>query len=153
MGEEGSNHNPVETAQQEAFKGAFLKLSELKREDGVMTRGNPSAGGLLNRIMTAEDKDINYRQELKTACWQSPEESDLAIEAINERLMCGVSISPLVDKIVARSAGVNASRIREILWAYAHAIVSGGQPGEDKKKHWWQGGTRGGIGKDDPIKM
>ncbi len=135
---DGNGDNPEDAAVEEVFKGAVLRLEDLKREDGIITKGLTNAQqGILNRLLTAINKDDDYRQELKTAFFRTPEESDLAIEAINERLMCGVSIQPLVDKVIARSAGVNASRFRALLDAYSHATITTNREKPEDKKHWY----------------
>jgi hypothetical protein len=135
VGSNGNGHSPTDEAVQEAFEGARLKVEELRRPDGVLTQLDKSGQkGILQQALSAIRKDEDYRQELKTAYFQTAEEADLAVAAINERLMCGVSIKPIVDMIVARSAGVKGGRLHDIFEALTHTTFSTNYTGGKK---WW----------------
>ena len=95
-----------------------------------------SQQGVLQRAMTAELKDEDYRQELKTAFLLSVEESDKVVAAINEADRYGCSIKPIVDWLIGRSAGVNGGRLRAILETISHTTFTTNYTGA-KKSHWW----------------
>ncbi len=147
---DGNGHDPTDEAAAEAFQGAKLKLDDLRRPESLFsTLDKGGQQGILQRAMTPPSKDEDYRAELKTGYFRSPEEADLAVAAINERLMCGVSIRPLVDKIIARSAGTNGSRLQAILEALTHTTFTTNYQG---KQHWWSGRHNGNsTNKNSPI--
>ena len=147
----GNGSSPTDEAEVAAFQGAKLKLEDLRRPDGILTTLDKTGQqGILQRAMTAVMKDEDYRQELKTAYFQTAEEADLAVAAINERLMCGVSIKPLLDKIIARSAGTKGGRLHDIFESLTHTTFSTNYTKGDKK--FWQHGDRDKSGnKNSPI--
>ena len=117
--------------------GALLDLKELKRPDGIFTHGlNNTQQGVLQRAMTAEKKDTDYRQELKTAFFLSTDESDKVVAAINESDRYGCSLKPIVDWLVGRSAGVNGGRLRAIFDTISHTTFTTNYQGANKKHFW-----------------
>lgn len=121
----------------EAIKGAVLNVKEMQRDDGILTKGlSGSQQSVLQRAMTAEKKDEDYRQELKTACFLSTEEADRLVAAINEADRYGCSRKPIVDWLIARSAGLHGGRIRAIFETISHTTFTTNYT-SGKKKHWW----------------
>jgi len=98
--------------------------------------------GVLPGIMQAIKKTSEYRQELKTANWTDRNEAMKAVAAIHERLMCGVDISPIVDRIIAESAGVESARLHLVIQGLTHTVFTANQSGYNKQ-HWWQGKPKG----------
>lgn len=134
----GNGHDPTEVAATEAFEGAFLDAKKLSREDGIFTRGLSNAqSGVLQRAMTAEIKDADYRQELKTAFFLSTEESDNVVAAINEADRYGCSLKPIVDWLIARSAGIHGGRLRAIFETISHTTFTTNYTGANKNR-WWR---------------
>lgn len=139
--------NPVDEVVGEAFKGAILNVKDMKREDGIFTRGLSTAqSGVLQRSMTAIDKDTDYRQELKTAILQSTDESDKVAAAINEAERYGCSLKPIVDWLIARSAGVNGGRLKAIFETISHTTFTTNYQGKTKKRWWSDDKSRSNSG-------
>lgn len=111
----GNGFDPAAEATEDAFKGALYTIDGKTRADGILTRGDRQSMGVLQRAMTAIKEAIDYKQELKTANWTSLEVSSLAVRAIHQRLKCGVTIDPIVDDIIAKSAGVNSARLMAVI--------------------------------------
>ena len=103
-----------------AFKGAVIDVNELKREDGIMTRAAPQTQSLLHRVITAEKDNSSYRQELKTALFASSDEADEAVSALNECFVLSMDPTPIIDQIIARSAGKNHELLYEALHTLTH---------------------------------
>jgi len=146
----GDNGNLGHTiAREDAFEGARLQLTDLKRGDGLLSRqAGGSQQGVLNRFMSAEKADIDYRQELKQAYWLDHTEIDLACAAIDELRLCGCEITRVLDRIIASSAGENGDRMKRILDAYSHITINDEAP--QQKKRWSGIGNRTN-GSDSPL--
>jgi len=139
----GDGFDPVAQAQKDAFEGAHLNLKDMKRPDGILTKGLSDAqSGVLQRSMTAIDKDEDYRQELKTSFLLSTEEADRVSGAINEALRYGCSLKPIVDWVIARSAGVNGGRLRAIFETISSTTFTTNYQGTNKKR-WWSNDKSG----------
>lgn len=135
--DENNGHEASEMALDEAFKGAVLDVSKLKRPDGILTRGLTGAQqSVLQRAMTAVEKDHDYRQELKTAFFLSVDESDKVVAAINEADRYGCALKPIVDWLIARNAGTNGGRLRAIFETISHTTFTTNYTGGNKK-NWW----------------
>jgi len=138
-----NGHGFEDLAATEVFEGAHLDAKRMSRDDGIFTRGlSQSQSGVLQRAMTAEIKDSDYRQELKTAFFLSTDESDRVVAAINEADRYGCSLKPIVDWLIGRSAGVHGGRLRAIFETISHTTFTTNYTGA-KKNRW------GGNKKDD----
>jgi len=136
----GNGHDIAEEAVEEAFEGAHLNVRDLKRKDGILTTGlSPAQSGVLQRSMTAISKDADYRQELKTAFFLSTDETDKVVAAINEADRYGCSLKPIVDWLIARSAGVGGGRLKAIFETISHTTFTTNYQGHNKNK-WWSNG-------------
>lgn len=135
--DDGDGLDPGEEATEQAFQGAKLDVRKMQREDGVLTRGLSNAqSSVLQRSMTAVTKDADYRQELKTAFFLSTEESDKVVAAINESDRYGCLRKPIVDWLIARSAGVHGGRLQAIFDTISHTTFTTNYMSQ-KKRHWW----------------
>jgi len=135
--DDGDGLDPGEEATEQAFQGAKLDVSKMKREDGILTRGlSNTQSSVLQRAMTAERKDEDYRQELKTGFFLSTEEADKVVAAINESDRYGCSRKPIVDWLIARSAGVDGGRLKAIFDTISHTTFTTNYMSQ-KKRHWW----------------
>ncbi len=125
MIEENHNgHHTEEEIVEEAFKGAHLNLNELKREDGLLTRGGPNYQSLLHRAISAIQKNEEYRQELKTALFANSDEADNAVSALEECFELGLDATPIIDQIIARSAGKNHEMLFKALDTLTHSTFT-----------------------------
>lgn len=145
----GNGQSLDEIAEGEAFKGALLNARDMKREDGILTRGLSSAqSGVLQRAMTAEKKDEDYRQELKTAFFLTTDEADNWVKALNECDRYGCSRKLNIDWLIARNAGIQGGRFKAILEAITHTVFQSNVTGQ-KKNHWWS--NKGGNNQGSAI--
>lgn len=148
--DEDNGHGPVDEAEREVFKGALLNVKDMKREDGILTHGLSGAQqGVLQRAMTAEKKDEDYRQELKTAFFLSIDESDRVVAAINESDRYGCSRKPIVDWLIARSAGLNGGRLKAIFETISHTTFTTNYT--NPNKHRWWSNDKSRDGKTSPL--
>lgn len=138
-GNNGNGHHPGEIAS---------LLEEIRRRSGESGDGVPREGrtftavegknlGVLQQLLRAiKDVKRDYRQELKTANWADINKAAEAVAAIHECIMCGVSIEPIVDRIIAESAGVNGARLELVVRGLTHTTFNTNYTGF-QKSHWW----------------
>lgn len=147
MSKNGNGYDPAEQIAESIianqFGGAEFKVDGRQREDGVVTRLDQAQIGVLARMMTAIKQTDDYRQELKTGNWKDDRFAALAVAAIHERLMCGVDITPVVDRIIAESAGVNSARLQ--LVANAISSFSLNSNYGEQKKSWFNSKGKNGA--------
>jgi len=122
----------LEEMDDETFEAAIKQIDGLKVGFDSMTTGQKL--GVLQRLVTAVAKDEQYRQILLTAAFANKEEAMLASDAISERKRYGVSIQPVVDRILAQCS-VNSDRVNKILDALSHYTLNTNYTGN---KPWWQ---------------
>lgn len=106
------------------FKGPILDVSALKREDGLLTRTTPQYQSLLHRVISAIKDNKDYRQELKTALFATPDEADEAVSALDECFVLGMDPTPIINQIIARSAGKNHDLLYEALRTLTHTTFT-----------------------------
>jgi len=122
-----------EVSNEELEKGYAL-IGNLKVGFDSMTTGQKL--GVLQRLVTAVAKDDQYRQILLTAAFENKEEAMLCADAIAERKRYGVSIQPIVDRILAQCS-VKSDRVNKILEAMSqytlHTNYTGQKPPWQRK--------------------
>lgn len=151
--DEGNGDGVVGEAVEEAFKGAYLNVKDMKREDGIISTAalSRTQQGVLQRAMTAEKKDVDYRQELKTAFFLSTDEADTWVGALNECDRYGCSRKLNLDWLIARNAGVQGGRFKAILEAITHTFFQTNYTGQ-KHNRWWNRERSGsGNGSTSPL--
>jgi len=111
---------------------AFRQVGGVKVGFDSMTTGQKL--GVLQRLVTAVAKDDNYRQILLTAAFENKQEALLAADAISERVRYGVSIQPIVDRMLAQCS-IKSERVNEILRALSQYTLHTNYTGN---KTWWQ---------------
>ena len=117
------------------FKGPVIDVSDLKREDGLLTRSSPNTQSLLHRVITAIGDNKDYRQELKTALFATSDEADEAVSALDECFALGMDPTPIINQIIARSAGKNHDLLYEALKTLTHTtFTTNYQKGKDNVK-------------------
>jgi hypothetical protein len=115
----------IDAIVEEKQKGAIINLSDLKRGDGILTRSAPAYQSLLHRALTAISDNQEYRQELKSALWASGvDEADDAVAALNECACLGMDPTPIVDQIIARSAGKAHELLYRTLETLTHSTFT-----------------------------
>lgn len=138
MEHEGDGHeeNPITTLEKMAAEGAAQTMQELT-ESGFDSYSSQQKLGVLQRIVTAVSKDEDYRQILLLAAFDNKQEAMLAADAITERQRYGVSIQPILDRIVAQCS-VRADRVDRVLHAMTNYTLNTnygrGMPGWKKKQ-------------------
>lgn len=111
---DGNGHMSLdELAQKQVFEGVTVDMGTLRRQDGIITQAMDKLTrtnlGIIQRFITAENKDDEYRQIIKNAVWKTTEEQDKAVLAIAECRLTGATkaLKIILDRLTARSAGVN----------------------------------------------
>lgn len=122
----------LEEMDDQTWEAASKQIDGLKVGFDSMTTGQKL--GVLQRLVTAVAKDDQYRQILLTAAFENKQEAMLASDAISERKRYGVSIQPIVDRILAQCS-VNSNRVNKILEAMSHYTLNTNYTGS---KPWWQ---------------
>jgi hypothetical protein len=92
------------------------RIAELEkgRTPGFTSAGNKHELGVLQKVITAIEKEQDYRQLLMKADFLTTQEADKAANALAWAMRYGVSIRPVLDKIAAR-VSVNARRVEQVL--------------------------------------
>lgn len=122
--EEQQSSNPIDQVVEEQAKGAIINLADLKRGDGILTRSSPSYQSLLHKFSAAIKDNTDYRQELKTALWSSTDDADDAVAALWECSELGMDPTPIIDQIIARSAGKSHELLRSLLDGLTHSTFT-----------------------------
>lgn len=137
--EKDNGNNPEEgmsilekVAAQDSLNGKDIEVEDF-------TGSIPIEGklGVHQRIITAVQKDSEYRQVLLTAAFDNKQEALLASDAITERLRYGVDITPIVDRVIAQCAvkGMRVSTILNSMNTYnIHGNYNGRIPDWKKKQ-------------------
>lgn len=113
-------------AEEKVFEGATIELGDLQRQDGLIAEAIDKAQsrnlGVIQTVITAEQDDNNYRQILKRGVWKSTHEMDLAVAALAEceKTNAKQGKKVILDRITARSAGLNGQLISQALEALTH---------------------------------
>ncbi len=134
------NHEPV--------KGATFDLETLARPDGIITtsilNSQRDKSGVLQTAMTAIEKNKDYRQELKTACFTSPRKQMQMVLALDECRECGIDETMVVDLLIAQKAGINGGLLHEVLMALTHTTFTNNFNGKAGGRRWYQGEPKNG---------
>lgn len=105
-----------------------------KGKDGMLARGKGGGTqGVILKSITAIEDDKDYRQEMKVANFQSPDEADEFTSAINECQVLGMSTTPIVDQMIARSAGVKHGLLFEAFRTLTHFSLYTSDNRKDRK--------------------
>lgn len=128
----GDNHrehqSSIEKAVEESAYEHFMgNREEAESSSAVSTQQKEL--GVLQKLATAMQRDQAYRQLLLLGAFESMDAARMCVAAINERKMCGVPITPILDRVTAECAvrvggrwGGKAmmSRVQEIIMALTH---------------------------------
>lgn len=132
-----------EVAEAKAFKGGRIDLAELVRRDGLIAeaidKSHNQSQGVIQTLITAVSDDKDYRQILKRAIWKTDEEIDKAVNALAECDMTGADNAKryVLDRITARSAGINGQLLEMALEGLTHTTFTSERSMDRKKNHWW----------------
>jgi hypothetical protein len=146
FGNNGDNHNEPMSIEQiaerkAAFPGATLKLEDLMRQDGqiaeAIDKSNAQHAGVIQSFVNAITDDKNYRQILKNTLWKSTEEQDKAVYALACCEMTGAvhAKKMLLDRLTARSSGINGFLMHEALEALTHTTFTSQKYDFTKRKN------------------
>lgn len=125
---QGTPQSFEEVVAHDALKGVAGEVEEFMQYGA----GSMSAGdklGVLQRIVTAVAKDSEYRQILLLAAFDNKQEAMLASDAITERQRYGVTIQPILDRLVAQCA-VKSGRVDKVLHAMTNYTLNTGFGGK-----------------------
>lgn len=140
-GDDGLNEAVTEMAEHKAFEGVEVDLATLAQAtpvlgDAALEQIQRKDTGILVRLLTASRENADYRLELKKARWQTIEKAREAVRAIDECKMFGVDYTPIVDDIIAQSAGEHGALVSLVIEGLTHTSFSTNYQGN--RKHWWQ---------------
>lgn len=130
-----------EMAEEEVFKGVTLNIGEFQRQDGIIAESiDKSRGrnlGVIQTVINAVEDDKSYRQILKLALWKNTEEQDKAVNALSVCRLTGAknAMRTVLDRITARSAGINGALIHEAFEALTHTTFTTTSMLEKRKKY------------------
>lgn len=134
-------HSLTDHIVRELLLGPDGEIEVSKRgRDGMLQRAAGGSQGVILRAMTAIEKNKDYRQEIKVANYGSPDEADMAISALDECSVLGMDPTPIIDQILARSAGRNHELLYEALRTITHTTFTTNYR-KDKKAD--KGGLKG----------
>ena len=129
---EGDGHGDPETLEEVVARDALKNVAHEVEDYFQAGAGSMSAQdklGVLQRIVTAVGKDAEYRQILLLAAFDNKQEAMLASDAITERKRYGVTIQPILDRIVAQCA-VKSDRVDRVLQAMTSYTLNTGFKGK-----------------------
>ena len=117
-----------------SFNGAEIDISKMDRGDPILASNTAERQSLLHRILTPPSSNKEYRQELKMALFQSADEADMAVSALDECFTLGMDPTPILDQIIARSAGVNRDLAMSIMNTLTHTSFTTNYQGKNNDK-------------------
>lgn len=125
---DGDGHRPLTDLETLAAKDAIDDMQDLI-EHGSDSYSMQAKLGVLQRIITAVAEDKEYRQVLLLAAFDNKQEAMLASDAITERKRYGVTIQPILDRIIAQCA-VKQGRVDVVLKAMTNYTLNTGFGGK-----------------------
>jgi len=131
----------TEALRDAARTGAVVKLSELRRQDGLIARSLDNARaqnlGVVQTLITAIDDPSHYRQILKLGRWRNQKHIEVYVKALNVCRITGARNAEctLLDMITAQSAGENAALMHEAVEALTHTTFTTREDIERKKRN------------------
>jgi len=105
--------NTLTTSEEGIIQEALKQFDALDIQPGADSLSVSQKLGVLQRLVTAVKEDDEYRQILLTASFDSKHEAQMAADAIEERKRYGVSIRPILDRIIAQCS-VKGARVNLI---------------------------------------
>lgn len=124
----GDGHEKIKSLEEVVAEDAVKEVAHEVEEFLEVGAGSMSSQdklGVLQRIVTAVGKDAEYRQILLLAAFDNKQEAMLASDAITERKRYGVTIQPIMDRIVAQCA-VKSGRVDKVLHAMTNYTLNTG---------------------------
>jgi len=127
--ENNGHKTPQEIVETKTFNGAVVTLNELRRQDGLIAesidKNMGKSFGVIQTILAPCD-DSNYRQILKFTRWKNTEEQDKCINALKacDRTGAVKAKHVILDRLTARSAGIDAQLVNDALEALMHTTFT-----------------------------
>lgn len=116
------------------------------REGRTFTAVESNKQGVLNQILHAiKDVRRDYRQELKTANWADVNAAAKCVAAIHECITTGTDYTPIIDRVIAESAGVAGARLELVVRGLTHTTFNTNSIGF-QKTHWWNRRSKEPVG-------
>ena len=145
MNHDGDGKKTIEQmAQEKAYSGLIVRIGELQRQDGIITESiDKSIGrgtGVIMSVITAEEKDENYRQIFSHARWNNQEQRDKYVKAYSMCRITGAkkAAKTLLDMVTADAAGDEGVWIRETESMLTHTTLTTREEIDKKKKKWYE---------------
>lgn len=142
-----NNHEPktvMDIAKKKAFEGAFVKLEDLQKQDGMIADAlaglSNQTMGVIQTLITAispKDDDIEYRQILLRARWKDEEQRQRYVKALAVCRMVGAkkAAQTLLDLITAQSAGDGAELRHDAIEGITHTTFTTREEYAKRKKY------------------
>lgn len=141
----GNNHNEQFNTRDAVEENAFNSFMGNNHDTGSSAVSEQRKElGVLQKIATVQKNDNDYRQLLLMGAFPDDVMAKKCVAAINERKMCGVDITPILDRVVAecavRSGGrwyggrSQMSRVQEIITALTHFEFNAGNQRQAPKE-------------------
>ncbi len=123
---EGDGNNPelnatLDNALDEVFKGGS---SNLDRNRKVITMDSRQYASVLQQALHAIKEDADYRQQLRIARWLSEEDWGSWCNALAECKRYGAPTGWLIDRLIAKSAGVEGGLLKAIFETISHTTFT-----------------------------
>lgn len=151
MSENNGNKSIDQMAKEQAFQGAFVKLGELQKQDGLITeeisKSQAQSLGVLQTIISTSNPsndDDEYRKILKLARWKNDEQRDKYIKALAQCRITGAvnARQTLLDLIVAQSSGDSGALIKEVIEGLTHTTFTSREEMSRKGKYYDNNGNK-----------
>lgn len=137
---DGNNHDgghteaPADLSAENILKAPLLKLSDL-RKDGVFNKVDiATTQSVLQRAMSAINKEEDILQEIKTAFFTSTRQQNAFAAVIAYDQRYGIDVWPDIIWLVAHNAGINGARLNSIFDALTHSTFTMNQNNKQKDK-------------------
>lgn len=121
MGNNGNNgKTPFQEIQSDAIQSRINNILSQDRPNSPFESDNSTPGGLLTNFQKSVTEDKDILQELKQCDWFSYEQIDKTNAAIDELKLVGLSLEPVLYRVVSYSAGLNGKRTELLCHSYSH---------------------------------
>lgn len=129
---EGNGHNPeANTELENNYEGGSQTLD---RNRHTINMENRAYNSVLQQMMHSIDSDVQFRQQLARAVWESKDDYVDWCNAYDECKRYGADPEWLVNRLIAASAGVNGWLVKSIMDTISHTSYTINS--NNQKKAW-----------------
>lgn len=133
---EDNGHDPIgnaaiETAAQHEFPGGRGVAGQ---QGPDITMANKEYNSVLQRAMSSIVDNNDYRQALGIARWLSEDDWQSWCNAFQECKRYGVDTGFLIDRLIAKSAGVDGGKLKSIFETISHTTFTTNYMGQQQSR-------------------